>query len=99
MVPGPPPRAGACLARRRSRGAQGGREALRSRCARARQKTRSLPEPVRALPADGDAGRRMNIRRATTADEATLRELVDEFGVEIPEPGDVGPQSWEEEWS
>jgi len=40
----------------------------------------------------------MNVRRATTADEATLRELWEEFEREVPEPiGDGEP--WEEEWS
>jgi len=41
----------------------------------------------------------VNIRRATSADEAALRELIDEFGAEIPEPDDVGPESWDEEWA
>ena len=41
----------------------------------------------------------MNIRRATAADEAVLRELVEEFNEEIPEPDDVGPASWDEEWA
>jgi GNAT superfamily N-acetyltransferase len=40
----------------------------------------------------------MNIRRATAADEGALRELIAEFNAEIPEPDDVGPESWEDEW-
>ena len=40
----------------------------------------------------------MNIRRATDADEAVLRELIEEFEAEVPEPDDVGPESWDEEW-
>ncbi|HEY6016602.1 MAG TPA: GNAT family N-acetyltransferase [Gaiellaceae bacterium] len=40
----------------------------------------------------------MNIRRATEADEALLRELWEEFEAEVPEP--VGePEPWEEEWA
>jgi len=39
----------------------------------------------------------MNIRRATESDEAVLRELWEEFEVEVPEP--VGePETWDEEW-
>ena len=41
----------------------------------------------------------MNIRRATAADEALLRELIAEFNEEIPEPDDVGPEGWDEEWA
>jgi ribosomal protein S18 acetylase RimI-like enzyme len=41
----------------------------------------------------------MNIRRATAADEAVLHELIDEFNEEIPEPDDVGPEGWDDEWS
>jgi len=41
----------------------------------------------------------VNIRRATAADEAVLRDLIDEFNEEIPEPDDVGPESWDEEWA
>ncbi len=41
----------------------------------------------------------MNIRRATEADEAILRELIDEFSAEVPEPDDVGPDTWEDEWA
>ena len=40
----------------------------------------------------------MKIRRATAADEGVLRELLAEFNAEIPEPDDVGPESWEDEW-
>jgi ribosomal protein S18 acetylase RimI-like enzyme len=40
----------------------------------------------------------VSIRRATEADEATLRELWQEFNAEVPEPvGD--PEPWEEEWA
>jgi GNAT superfamily N-acetyltransferase len=39
----------------------------------------------------------MTIRRAAEADEAVLRELWDEFVVEVPEP-DVEPWPWEDEW-
>jgi ribosomal protein S18 acetylase RimI-like enzyme len=39
----------------------------------------------------------VTIRRATEADEATLRELWEEFEREVPEP--VGePETWDEEW-
>lgn len=39
----------------------------------------------------------MTIRRATEADEATLRELWQEFEAEVPEP--IGePEGWDEEW-
>ena len=40
----------------------------------------------------------MNIRRATEADESVLRDLLEEFNDEVPEPDDVGPESWEDEW-
>jgi ribosomal protein S18 acetylase RimI-like enzyme len=40
----------------------------------------------------------VNVRRATEADESVLRQLIEEFGAEVPEPDDVGPESWEEEW-
>jgi ribosomal protein S18 acetylase RimI-like enzyme len=40
----------------------------------------------------------MNIRRATEADEAVLRELWEEFEAEVPEPEGFEPESWEEEW-
>ena len=40
----------------------------------------------------------MKIRRATAADEGVLRELLAEFNAEIPEPDDVGPEGWEDEW-
>src|SRR5207249_11485097 len=55
-------------------------------------------EPVRPLPAHGNAPS-VNVRRATAADEALLHELVDEFNAEIPEPDDVGPETWDEEWA
>ena len=40
----------------------------------------------------------MTIRRATEADQATLRELWEEFSGEVPEPVGEG-ESWEQEWS
>jgi ribosomal protein S18 acetylase RimI-like enzyme len=40
----------------------------------------------------------MNIRRATRADEPALRELWEEFTVEVPEPPGTAPETWEEEW-
>ena len=56
---------------------------------------------VRPLPADRPARRaaRMNIRHATTADEAVLRELWEEFEREVPEPPGAAPETWEEEWA
>ena len=39
----------------------------------------------------------MNIRRATEADEAALRELWEEFGRHVPEPYGE-PEPWEDEW-
>jgi len=41
----------------------------------------------------------MNIRHATTADEAMLRELWEEFEREVPEPPGATPETWEEEWA
>ena len=41
----------------------------------------------------------MNIRHATTADEAVLRELWEEFEREVPEPPGAAPETWEEEWA
>jgi GNAT superfamily N-acetyltransferase len=41
----------------------------------------------------------MNIRHATTADEAVLRELWAEFEREVPEPPGTAPETWEEEWA
>ena len=42
----------------------------------------------------------MNVRRATGADEAVIRELWEEFAAEVPEPADVGPGAdWAAEWS
>ena len=41
----------------------------------------------------------MNIRRATTADEAVLRELWEEFELEVPQPDGFLPETWDEEWS
>jgi ribosomal protein S18 acetylase RimI-like enzyme len=40
----------------------------------------------------------VNVRTATTADEATLRELWEEFEREVPAPVGFTPESWEEEW-
>ena len=39
----------------------------------------------------------MTIRRATEADEAILRELWEEFELEVPAPPGFG-ESWEEAW-
>jgi ribosomal protein S18 acetylase RimI-like enzyme len=41
----------------------------------------------------------VNIRHATIADEAVLRELWAEFEREIPEPPGTAPETWEEEWA
>jgi len=41
----------------------------------------------------------MNIRRATVADEAALRELWEEFEREVPEPPGFYHEPWEEEWA
>ncbi len=41
----------------------------------------------------------MNIRRATEADEAAIRELWQEFEQEVPEPPGTAPETWEEEWA
>lgn len=41
----------------------------------------------------------MNIRRATDADQAVLRELWEEFQLEVPEPEGFAPETWEEEWA
>jgi ribosomal protein S18 acetylase RimI-like enzyme len=41
----------------------------------------------------------VNVRRATTADEKTLRELWEEFEREVPEPAGFTPETWEEEWA
>ncbi len=38
------------------------------------------------------------IRRATVADEAVVRELWEEFELEVPEPEGFEPETWEEEW-
>jgi ribosomal protein S18 acetylase RimI-like enzyme len=40
----------------------------------------------------------VNVRRATEADEAVLRELWEEFSAEVPEPEGFEPESWDEEW-
>ncbi|HET8605540.1 MAG TPA: GNAT family N-acetyltransferase [Gaiellaceae bacterium] len=40
----------------------------------------------------------MNIRRATEADEAVLRELWEEFEAEVPEPFGE-PEPWKDEWA
>ncbi len=41
----------------------------------------------------------MRIRRATVDDEATLHELWDEFGAEVPEPEGFVGETWDEEWT
>ena len=38
------------------------------------------------------------VRRATVADEAVLRELWEEFEVEVPEPPGFEPETWGQEW-
>ena len=40
----------------------------------------------------------MNVRRATAADEAVLRELWEEFERESPVPTGFTAETWEEEW-
>jgi GNAT superfamily N-acetyltransferase len=40
----------------------------------------------------------VNVRRASEADEAVLRELWEEFTREIPEPEGFVPETWEDEW-
>jgi ribosomal-protein-alanine N-acetyltransferase len=40
----------------------------------------------------------MNIRRATPADEAALRELWEDFHRDVPEPPGFYEEPWEEEW-
>jgi len=40
----------------------------------------------------------MKIRRATEADQPVLRELWEEFQLEVPEPDDFLPETWEQEW-
>src|SRR4051794_29705528 len=95
VVPRPPPRAAARLAGRRPGAPQGGRESLRCRGERARPPSRSVPEPLRAVPPHGVA-RPVRIRRATEADEAVLRELWEEFEREVPwELED--PETWADE--
>src|SRR6185437_1951268 len=42
---------------------------------------------------------RMTVRRATEADEATLRELWEEFEREVLEPEGMEPETWPEEWA
>ncbi len=41
----------------------------------------------------------MNIRRATEADEAAIRELWAEFQAEVPEPDGFAPDTWEQDWA
>ena len=41
----------------------------------------------------------MRVRRATEADEALVRELWEEFQLEVPEPPGFLPETWEEEWA
>ncbi len=40
----------------------------------------------------------MKIRRATEADQSVLRELWEEFQLEVPEPDDFLPETWDQEW-
>jgi ribosomal protein S18 acetylase RimI-like enzyme len=40
----------------------------------------------------------VKIRRATEADQPLLRELWEEFQLEVPEPDHFVPETWEEEW-
>ena len=98
MVPRAAPRAADGVARRRPRPAPGGRSLLRFGRARARPAPRSVPEPVGPLPADRLA-HAMNVRPATAADEAALRELWEEFEAEVPEPEGFSPDTWEEDWA
>jgi ribosomal protein S18 acetylase RimI-like enzyme len=41
----------------------------------------------------------VNVRTATAADQQALRELWEEFEVEVPEPDGFEPETWEEEWA
>ncbi|MFL5961860.1 MAG: GNAT family N-acetyltransferase [Gaiellaceae bacterium] len=41
----------------------------------------------------------MKIRRAAEADETVLRELWEEFQLEVPEPKGFLPETWDEEWA
>jgi ribosomal protein S18 acetylase RimI-like enzyme len=41
----------------------------------------------------------VSIRRATEADEGVLKELWQEFELEVPEPPGGVPETWEEEWA
>lgn len=40
----------------------------------------------------------MNVRRATTSDEAVIRGLWEAFEAELPEPQGFAQASWEDEW-
>jgi len=40
----------------------------------------------------------VTVRRATAADEAALKELWEEFELEVPEPDGYPPETWDEEW-
>lgn len=40
----------------------------------------------------------MNVRLATTADEAALKALWEEFEVEVPEPPGFPAEQWDEQW-
>jgi ribosomal protein S18 acetylase RimI-like enzyme len=40
----------------------------------------------------------VKIRRATKADQPVLRELWEEFQLEVPEPDHFVPETWDEEW-
>jgi len=41
----------------------------------------------------------LTIRRASEQDQQLLRELWEEFEHEVPEPGGIEPETWDEEWS
>ena len=89
------------VARRRPRPAQGGRNLLRSRRARARPPPRSVPEPVGALPSDGPARRpaRMNIRRATTGRRGRAARALGGVRARGSRAAGPAPETWEEEWA
>ena len=40
----------------------------------------------------------MKIRRAAETDQPLLRELWEEFQLEVPEPEHFVPETWDEEW-
>src|SRR5262249_19714965 len=90
-------RPAAGMARRRPCAPQGGGGSLRCRRGGDAVEARAVPEPVRALPADGSA-EPVNVRRATEEDEGAVRDLWSEFEREVPEPEGFVPETWEEEW-